>query len=169
MKGRNVILHWLDKAFKDKKAKDNEMKFNEAGHVLCTGGDGDILMQLLQPHYGGVIEQSPSDSLSSKNGSSTPRYTVETSKHLIHYGVACVLAAQVELRRRKAEFAKNPGSEHVKKRVAKHFESEEDDGDNIFRGTVSELVTVDDGPNVFLVKYDDGDSEEVSLDELFGE
>ena len=93
LKGRNVIEQWLKQAYR----KESKMaKFNEGRHVICTGGDGDLLMQLLQPHYGGVIETS------AKKGSSPPSYTVESSKHLIHYGVASSLVAAVSERKDKA-------------------------------------------------------------------
>ena len=49
-----------------------------------------------EPYYGGVIEHMESSGRAkSKNGVLAPRYIVESSKHLIHYGIACVFAAQV--------------------------------------------------------------------------
>ncbi|KAL7554737.1 hypothetical protein ACHAWF_018267 [Thalassiosira exigua] len=85
-----------------------------------------------------------------------PRYKAESSKHLIHYGIACVLSSQVKQRRK----AKNR-NEHVGKRVAKKFPVEADDGDNVFRGHVS--MVVESG---YRIIYDDGDKEDVAESEL---
>jgi len=55
----------------------------------------------------------------------------------------------------------------VGKRVAKHFEVEADDGDNIYRGKVTKVVEVDGRDHEFRIQYDDGDSEDVTSSELF--
>ncbi|KAL7544124.1 hypothetical protein ACHAXR_013528 [Thalassiosira sp. AJA248-18] len=166
LKGRNVIEHWLGKSSHKGVTPTEEMaKVNSKKIIICTGGDGDILMQLLQPHYGGVIEHMESNGAKSKNGSSTPRYIVEQSKHLIHYGIASALSVQVNLRNRKDEFSKK--NDHVGKRVAKHFEVEADDGDNIFRGNVVKVIDAEGGGHDFRIQYDDGDSEDVSTSELY--
>jgi hypothetical protein len=117
------------------------------------------LQLLLQPHSGGVIEQSPvkSDAL--------PQYEVEVSKHLIHYGIAAVLYKQAKTERLMSEFAND---EHIGRRVAKLFDVEADDGDNIYRGTVVG-VNERDGAKEYGIKYDDGDTEDVSVVTLFGE
>jgi len=175
LKGRNVIEHWLGKSYANNEENNipPTQKFNSDKRVICTGGDGDILMQLLQPHYGGVIEHMETNNHNggggsgSRNGALARRYIVESSKHLIHYGIACVLAAQVGLRKSKDAFRKNPNEEHVGKRVAKHFEVEADDGDNIYRGKVTEVVAVEGRDHEFRIQYDDGDSEDVTSSELF--
>lgn len=182
LKGRNVIKNWLDKAYKKSNSKmtplsysSGDNKINTERRVLCTGGDGDILMQLLQPHYGGVIEQVESPGIKSSDGSSSAQYLVESSKHLIHYGIACVLFNQVNSRkcedssRGGSSNRAQPRSEHVGKRVAKHFDVEADDGDNIFRGTVIQVIDVEDSLPDYRIQYDDGDSEDVTTDELLGE
>jgi pantothenate kinase type III len=162
LKGRNVIEHWLEKAYK-KSTPAVGANFNLNRRVLCTGGDGDILMQLLQPHHGGLIEHIQCDGGKS-NKSSNPRYEVESSKHLIHYGVASVLSTQYRLRKSK----RLPYMEYIGKRVAKHFEVEADDGDNIFRGKVAAVIEVEGEDPDFRINYDDGDSEDVAIDELLG-
>lgn len=189
LKGRNVIEHWLEKSYgkEGAGADDDEegrragaassnRKFNDGKRVICTGGDGDILMQLLQPHYGGVIEHAPNGGgggggggARSRDGALAPRYVVEASKHLIHYGIACVLAQEAERRRGKVAFRKGPAGAHVGKRVAKHFPVEADDGDNVYRGKVTVVVELKGGEEGFRIKYDDGDGEDVTSDELFGE
>jgi pantothenate kinase type III len=164
LKGRNVIEHWLEKAFR-KTIPAGRAKVNTKRKVLCTGGDGDILMELLQPHHGGLIEHINSDGGKYNNESSKPRYDVESSKHLMHYGVACALLSQNSLRKRK----RLPREEYIGKRVAKHFEVEADDGDNIFRGIVARVIEFEGEDPDFRIQYDDGDSEDVAMDELLGE
>ena len=155
-KGKNVIQQWLEKAYNQAPMQREEgMKYNDKKMVCATGGDGDILMQLLQPNFGGVIEH-----FNTSDGSSKSKYQVENSKHLIHYGISCVLAAQKD----------SPRSTYLGKRVAKHFEVEADDGDNIFRGVVAKVIpTEEDGSFDFRIHYDDGDKEDVSQEELLGE
>lgn len=179
LNGRNVIQNWLDQAYKTSKKKQNlsssgDMKVNTDRRVLCTGGDGDILMQLLQPHCGGVIEHIDTPrSNKSNDGSSSAQYSVESSKHLIHYGIACVLLNQVYMRKRgdaiSSSNSAQPRNEHVGKRVAKHFNVEAEDGDNIFRGTVIEAIEGEGSEPDYRVQYDYGDTEDVAVDELFGE
>ena len=64
---------------------------------------------------------------------------------------------------------KLPYGEYVGKRVAKHFNVEADDGDNIFRGKVAAVIEVEGEDPDFRIKYDDGDSEDVTVHELAGE
>lgn len=160
-KGKNVIQQWLEKAYNQAPMQREEgMKYNDKKMVCATGGDGDILMKLLQPNFGGVIEHS-----NTSDGSSKSKYQVENSKHLIHYGISCVLAAQISRTRKDS-----PHSTYLGKRVAKHFEVEADDGDNIFRGVVAKVIPAEeDGSFDFRIHYDDGDKEDVSHDELLGE
>ena len=164
LKGRNVIHHWLEKAF-NKSIPAGGAKVNSDRHVLCTGGDGEILMQLLQPFHGGIIEHIESDGAKLNDETSNPRYMVSSNKHLIHYGIACVLSTQTRLRKRK----RLPHQEYVGKRVAKHFEVEADDYDNIFRGKVAAVIGVEGEDPDFRIQYDDGDREDVAMDELLGE
>ncbi len=59
--------------------------------------------------------------------------------------------------------------EHLGKRVAKVFELVPDkDGDCTYRGEVKMVIQYE-GEVLFYILYDDGDDEEVSIDELSGE
>jgi pantothenate kinase type III len=230
LKGRNVIEHWLEKAFKKSMSTTSATssggtKVNSGKRVLCTGGDGDLLMQLLQPHHGGLIEQVESDRALSNGVSVDLRYEVDSSKHLIHYGIACVLLKQSKLskqqhkelkihetlqdnvetrkldalneyvgkREAKSKRSKLSKQQHkelkihetlqdnvetrkldalneyVGKRVAKRFNVETDDGDKIFRGIVMKVIEIPGAESEFLIKYDDGDGEDVTMDELLSE
>lgn len=182
LKGRNVIDHWLEKTFQKSmptaiaSGGSEGAKINTGRRVLCTGGDGDILMQLLQPHHGGLIEHIASDD----GAQPLTGYKVESSKHLIHYGIACVLSKQSTLSKQRIELTKSKTlqnnmeqliggpKEYVGKRVAKQFKVETDDGDNIFRGKVAKIFEVDGKDPDFHIQYDDGDSEDVAMDELLG-
>lgn len=159
MKGRNVIGNWVKKAFKSSKPQKTAFKHNKEKRVICTGGDGDVLHLLLSPDSGGLIEVDDQDS---------PEYDVEVCKHLIHYGITAVLYNHVKLQEKKNAFAKVNADEHVGKRVAKVFDIEDDDGNNVFRGTVFGVSDVD-GKKEYRIKYDDGDVEDVYIDTLFGE
>jgi hypothetical protein len=158
LKGRNVIATWLERGYRGRKLGEN-VKFNAEKRVVCTGGDGEILQLLLSPDSGGLVEIDEQKS---------QEYEVEVSKHLIHYGICAVLCRQSKLQQRKMEFAKTSDEEHVGKRVAKVFDVEADDGDNVYRGTVKEVAIVD-GKKEFRVAYDDGDVDDVSDETLFGE
>jgi pantothenate kinase type III len=159
MKGRNVISTWLRKAFKSSKPQTVVFKRNKDKRVICTGGDGEVLHKLLSPDAGGLIEVDDQE----ERG-----YEIEPCKYLIHYGVTAILYSHAKLQQKKDEFVKKNEDEHVGKRVAKVFDIEEDDGDNIFRGTVQDVVKTD-GKKEYRIKYDDGDIEDVSEDTLFGE
>ena len=166
-KGRNVIEQWIEKAYGDDDDKKQPpklgSKYNEARIVTCTGGDGDLLHQLLQPFHGGVIE--PPIAAAASQGEKL-KYQVQLNKHLIHYGISAVLQMQVLARKNKAEFYKSVES-HVGKRVAKVFDVESDDGDNIFRGSVANEIIIEGGKKGYRIKYDDGDAEDVTTESLF--
>jgi hypothetical protein len=158
-------------------------KVNSGKRVLCTGGDGDLLMQLLQPHHGGLIEQIESDDRDMTTGVSVDlHYEVDSSKHLIHYGIACVLSKQSKLSKQKQkelireslqDKLETPKldvlNDYVGKRVAKRFNVETDDGDKIFRGNVMKVIEIPGAESEFRIKYDDGDGEDVSMKELLSE
>jgi len=167
-KGRNVIEKWIEHAYtnddnnNDQKQPPKGTRYNDKRIVTCTGGDGDILHGLLQPFFGGVIE--PPTTATASQGK-TLNYEVQLNKHLIHYGISAVLKYQV-LAKNKAKFSKS-GETHVGKRVAKVFDVECDDGDNIFRGSVAEEIVVEGGKKSYRINYDDGDAEDVTKESLF--
>jgi len=161
-KGRHVIELWIKNAYSndDKKQPPLGTKYNENRVVTCTGGDGDIFCELLQPCHGGVIEAPTGNDLN---------YEVRSNRHLIHYGISAILNMHMIARRNKAKFNKS-GETHVGKRVAKVFDVESDDGDNIFRGSVTEEVPAEGDANnscYYRVTYDDGDEEDVTSESLF--
>ena len=160
MKGRSVIKKWLQNAYKNSTTNKEGTKQNFQKKVLCTGGDGEILDLLLSPGAGGLIEMEAEESSS--------EFEVEHQKHLIHYGIASILFNGTQLQERKNEFAKRNGDYYLGKRVAKVFDVEDDEGDNIYRGIVKEVMDVD-GQKEYKIIYDDGDVEDISTETLFGE
>lgn len=161
-KGRNVIELWIKNAYldDDKKQPPLGTKYNENRVVTCTGGDGDIFCELLQPCHGGVIEAPTGNNL---------KYEVRSNRHLIHYGISAILNMHMLARRKKAKINNKSGESYVGKRVAKVFDVESDDGDNIFRGSVTEEILVENDPNhnhYYRITYDDGDEEDVTLQSL---
>ncbi len=103
--GRSVIREWLDKT-----NFSSTPNFNANRWVLCTGGNGCMIKYLIQPLYdgGGVNEHDGETAMPRACNSgmllTAPRYTVELSEHIIHYGIACVLVKQA-LRRRNGSNA----------------------------------------------------------------
>ncbi|KAK1746380.1 putative pantothenate kinase, type III [Skeletonema marinoi] len=83
---------------------------------------------------------------------------VRPNKHLIHYGISAILNMQVLARRNKAKFNKSA--------CGKVFDVESDDGDNIFRGSVTEEIVVEE-KTLYRITYDDGDDEDVTAESLF--
>jgi hypothetical protein len=90
-----------------------------------------------------------------------------------HSGMFKMYAEHGEKKSVKAAAGKrtgiSPHQEYVGKRVAKHFEVEADDYDNIFRGKVAAVIGVEGEDPDFRIQYDDGDREDVAMDELLGE
>lgn len=168
-KGRNVIEKWIANAYPDEEKQPPRIpgtKYNESRIVTVTGGDGDILSELLQPHHGGLIEPPNDDATDAQ--SNKLEYEVQLNKHLIHYGISAILQLQVLARKNKAIFCKESSSEsHVGKRVAKVFDVETDDGDNIFRGRVAKEIVVEGKGKHYRINYDDGDAEDVTAEVLF--
>ena len=79
MTARDVIKNWLSST---ELISPVETKANTRRRVICTGGNEDILKPFLQ----------------TSGLSSAHQYSVESSKHIIHYGIACVLTKQDNLR-----------------------------------------------------------------------
>lgn len=76
---RDVIKNWISST---ELITPVETKANTRRRVICTGGNEDILKPFLQ----------------TSGLSSAHQYSVESSKHIIHYGIACVLTKQDNLR-----------------------------------------------------------------------
>mmetsp|Transcript_18108 Transcript_18108/g.35197 ORF Transcript_18108/g.35197 Transcript_18108/m.35197 type:complete len:583 (+) Transcript_18108:223-1971(+) len=150
LKGRNIISHWLEKNKNTTNERDSKVdgvkKINTERVIYCTGGDGNILFELLKPRFGGVIESSNQNSQNLNEN-----YIVQFNKNLVHYGVADVLSKQFR-------YKKLYESSYLGQRVAKCFDVESELGDNIYLGTVIKEYK-NGGKIMYDVKYDDQDEE----------
>lgn len=195
LKGRHVVERWLEETGVPAGAAE-DAPANADRRVVCAGGDGDVLMQLLQPGCGGLIEHVPNPT--TKRGALGPRYQVEVNKHLVHYGVAAVLAEEedreeedpeesgsgaTEERRMEAKTGREEQEEAMKEREAMEAKKarardEESPREGHVGQRVAKRFDVDDGDGIFRgtvdmaaaagfhIKYDDGDSEDVLEGEL---
>jgi len=187
---RNVIDQWLSKVGRisptdddsDIEAHVEEMKTgglkaamggvpcdnNNTRTVLITGGDADILMKLLAPNRKQILEAGPTNNTEPSSANKS-KYTVKRVKNAIHFGIAALLERKVKNRNASdAAVANEYENMIVGQRVAKKFPKAKDaDGDSIFRGTV---VVLNQGntkyDDLFKVRYDDNDTEDLSIREL---
>jgi len=177
---RRVISQWMNIVGKpeSKSKPDKNHKKNRLRNILVTGGDGEILCQLLVKKTGGVIHSNPGpidDPL-------LKEYPVIHQKHLIHYGIASALMKQAQTQNiqnhdiqkiKKLEQELDENNECIGQRVAKKFDIHDGDGDFVFRGTITKIQRPeehkdDSGETLYFIQYDDGDQEHVTSLELQG-
>lgn len=127
--------------------------------IAVAGGDAPFLQKVLQDDFSGVVAKEP--------GSDMPvnRFEVHEMKHLVHYGIGKFLANQKET----TLSADDQMRESLKGiRVAKEFPVPDYDGDSTYRGSVISIKVgaslIDD---LFMIRYDDGDEEQLELNELY--
>ena len=127
--------------------------------VVTTGGDGELLADLLSPNANGLFPADPT----------TPQYTTTHVKHLLTYGISFELKDRFDQRAKKSK----DGLEHqlLGKRIAKDFpRSPDPDGDSVYRGTImASLRDKADTEVFFIVQYDDNDTEDLGLLDIYGE
>jgi pantothenate kinase type III len=128
--------------------------------ICLTGGDGDIIARLLSTDHNGILSSNvPADA---RHG-----VDIQKHKHLAHYGIGIVLDAKTsEGQTMKSEDDKIR-EEIIGQRVAKSFKIRTEE--KIFRGSVAAVA---DGETLekdwFYVRYDDGDTEHLSITALYG-
>lgn len=128
--------------------------------VIVTGGDADLIARLLVPDYCKLLLTEPGKEVPLK-----PPYSVKKMKQMVHYGIQAVL-------KRKMAIAKNDPDREMEnlligQRLAKRFQTRDEDGDPIFRGTIT-AVHRRNGKYPYYVRYDDGDGEDMSAVQLHG-
>lgn len=158
-------------------------------HLLAIGGSGGVIMQLLKEKCGNIIEVSTEDVRKKYNvvqAKNLIHYgiTAALMKHKINNhcknsvsnlgkrvgktaakNIPKTDAAVLSNKRRFAiSYGENPVIS-IGIRVAKHFRIMDEDGDTVFRGTIKKRDELK-GNKVYLVEYDDGDSEQVEPDEI---
>jgi hypothetical protein len=126
--------------------------------VICTGGDADLIARLLEPDYSKLLPMEP--------GKQIPQpYEVKKMKLMVHYGIQGVLKAKMELAAKDA--SRDEENNLVGQRLARRFHTRDEDGDPIFRGTITS-VHRNNGKHPYYVRYDDGDGEDMTAVQLYG-
>jgi pantothenate kinase type III len=160
---RNLVKQFLASVKEKETSKPGD---DAAGRkkptIVVTGGDSLFLAQLLKEEQPIIVEGEPGTALP------VAEITVETVKHLVHYGIGHVLKVKVG----QAEPAKEEDEIReriVGQRVAKHFQVSDYDGDYVYRGSVTGVkpgAKLED--DLYFVRYDDNDGEHLGFDEVHG-
>lgn len=136
---------------------------SDDGNILIHGSHGRVLHSLLQEENLSYISKELVSCFIPK---------VKLDDHLVHRGIGNMLMHYDKL--------VTPGSDREKclhfvgRRVARAFPQDYMDPDQAvtYRGVVSSFVSVKNGDawddNMFEVIYDDGDREELNVEELYG-
>ena len=137
---------------------EDEEEEEDLPRIMVTGGDAEILQKLLSWDHNGLF---PPDL-------TCPKYEVQSAKHLVTYAIAFELKDRIE--RREREPVSELDAFLMGRRVAKEFPKQPDkDGDIVYRGTIMAAVQEDDGSDVYyIIQYDDNDSEDLSLVDIYG-
>jgi len=150
---RSIIKLWLEKvgpaeSIDERRGKDHSTfcPVNNTRNVSVTGKNAAVLGYLLKANHGGVIESSINNVERDMNATAFDK--------LIPFGIQNVIAHQVVLA--KEQFV----NAHIHKRVAKEF-LVAGKGVVIKRGVIVS-VSLTQGINVFLVRYDDKNVEHVT-------
>lgn len=92
---RDVIQRWLTEGYGTTNSSSNEfispvaeIIFNTERCIVCTSRDEEILMQLRPPDN---IHTDVTPRAKAHGGSSSSQYSVISSKHIIHYGIASLI------------------------------------------------------------------------------
>ena len=186
----SIIQTWLHKVGPAKLSPPNQKNAkteNRRRAVMITGGDGEILSQLLQSDHGGIVEPIPQP-----KDDKSKSFEIVHNKQLIHYGISSAIMKQVELARknslgsprtsndkRKSTALSNTGGTNLKKkrkvdavsldsmdpksllkkRIAKTFSGE------VFFGIITKYEE-EGSDSWWHVVYDDGDSEDLEQPEM---
>lgn len=159
--GHAVIQHFLDVVGPATNPDPTEVSSASRSNrrtVICTGGDADLIARLLEPDYSKLLRMEP--------GKQIPQlYSVKKMKQMVHYGIQGVLKRHMELATKDA--LRDEENILFGQRLAKRFSIRDDDGDPIFRGTLT-AVHRDNGKYPYYVRYDDGDGEDMTAVDLYG-
>jgi len=121
--------------------------------IIFTGGDGDLFSKLVSADSK-ILTPDPD----------LPPYEHKICNHLMAFGIANVL--KEKLNEYKEESISEMDKLLVGCRVAKEFQQPDEDGDHVYRGTISGSIRDGKTETSYLVLYDDVDCEELSLVEI---
>lgn len=166
---RNIIQQFLAQlkerqATEEPKEQGEEQKETEQSKpaVIITGGDASCLLRLLT---------KPGTYFPEQEGRKLSQEDIELmeTKHLSAYGIGNLIQTKMSALPPQAEEEKLR-TLLVGQRVAKKFEVPDLDGDLVYRGSIVQVLAGKEGveSDLFTVRYDDGDGEELALSELYG-
>jgi pantothenate kinase type III len=161
---RNLAKQFVD-AVKVEKDKDDDgdKPPPKKPTIALTGGDSAVLEDMLKENQSGLIVSEPGTQLPADS------YDLHHMKHLGHYGIGELLKTQLDSMKDD-----NPDDKlrHMitGQRVAKKFDVSDYDGDLVYRGSVISIKAdqSDFNNDLYLVRYDDGDSEHLEMKEVHG-
>ena len=166
--GRNIIHQFLEELKRrqppeiTRDAEDTKDKERTKPAVILTGGDAGLLLQFLTKPGKFIVDQQ---------GTKLSPHDIELieTKHLSAYGIGNLIQSKTSL------LTEPTPDEKLRdmvtgQRVAKKFEVPDLDGDLIYRGSVIQVLAGKNGvdTDLFSIRYDDGDGEELSLVEVYG-
>jgi pantothenate kinase type III len=168
---RSLVKQFLEAVKEEKKVDNGENKENtgepappvKKPTIVVTGGDSLFITTLLEEAQPKLVAGEPGTSLPIEE------FELSNMKHLIHHGVAQLLSQKVD-----ATPSDNPDDQLRESilghRVAQNFEVADDDGDFVYRGSVMSIKKddYDFNEDLFVIKYDDGDGEQMDLKQLHG-
>ena len=128
--------------------------------ICLTGGDGDIIARLLETDHGSIL-------VSNKGADARAGIDIQKHKHLTHYGIGQVLDEKTSAGQSLQSEEDKIREEIVGQRVAKEFVIRKET--KTFRGSVAAVAagkTMDE--DWFYIRYDDGDTEHLSIIDLYG-
>lgn len=155
------------KEFKARISGDNsvpnadEVDGNPHLTICMTGGDGDILAQLLESDHSSIVPV--------EHGTTNRRegIVIQKHKHLAHYGIAVLLEEVTKAAQKDQTEDDGIRAEIVGQRVAKKFRIRSED--TTYRGSVAAVTRGDSlEDDWFYIRYDDGDTEHLSIEGLYG-
>lgn len=136
-----------------------EAKLNSVPFIHVTGGDATLIEKLIEPDCD-LIEMN-----TTAHALPAPKYQVKAMKHMVHYGISGVLKREAKL------FKESPSAEMdallIGQRIAKEFSKRDDDGDYVYRGSVA-CVHGNSCKHPYGIRYDDGETEEMDVVQLYG-
>ena len=159
---------------------------NDNRTVIVTGGSGPTIVKLLEQDNGKLFD-SGVDTFDQNENEEENENEIST-KHVVglqHFGIAAMVYEKSQERysipnngsQKKSKSSSATTDQallaefetYIGKKVAKEFQVPDADGENIYRGQVLEHNIYEGTMPMFRVVYQDGDEEDVSLDDLGGE
>jgi pantothenate kinase type III len=169
---RSLVKQFLE-VVKEEKVVDNDGENKEnTGEpvppvkkptIVVTGGDSLFLKTLFENDQHNLVAGEPGTSLP------VEEFELSNMKHLVHHGIAQLLSQKVDITPSENEEDKLREF-MLGHRVAQNFEVADDDGEFVYRGSVMSIKKdeKDFEEDLFVIKYDDGDAEQMDFKQVHG-